>query len=107
MKQGTQLDFSGQKIFVGIDVHKKSWKVCLRTAQMELKTFSQTPSVADLSKHLKKNYPSATYHVVYEAGFCGFSYQRDFSAQGINCIVVYIRRMFLQPTKRSSGSRIL
>jgi len=89
MKQGTQLDFSGQKIFVGIDVHKKSWKVCLRTAQMELKTFSQPPSVADLSKHLKENYPSATYHVVYEAGFCGFSYQRDFSDRGINCIVVH------------------
>lgn len=40
MKQGTQLDFNGQKIFVGIDVHKKSWKVCLRSEYMELKTFS-------------------------------------------------------------------
>ncbi|MDB5151643.1 MAG: Transposase family protein [Mucilaginibacter sp.] len=43
MKQGTQLDFSGQTIFVGMDVHKKSWKVCIRSEQMELKTFSQEP----------------------------------------------------------------
>jgi transposase len=89
MKQGTQLDFSGQKIFVGIDVHKKSWKVCVRSEHMELKTFSQNPSAKELSNHLRQNYPSASCHVVYEAGFCGFSYQREFSEAGINCIIVH------------------
>lgn len=88
MKQVTQLDFSGQKIFAGIDVHKKSWKVSIRSEQMELKTFSQNPSASELSTYLKRNYPSADYHVVYEAGFCGFSHQREFSQTGINCIVV-------------------
>jgi transposase len=89
MKQGTQLDFSGQNIFVGVDVHKKSWKVCIRSAHMELRTFSQNPSAVELTKHLKQNYPSAIYHLVYEAGFCGFSYQREFSRAGINCLVVH------------------
>lgn len=88
MKQVTQLDFSGQKIFAGIDVHKKSWKVSIRSEQMELRTFSQNPSAGELSTYLKRNYPSADYHVVYEAGFCGFSYQREFAGSGINCIVV-------------------
>jgi transposase len=88
MKQGTQLDFSGQNIFVGMDVHKNSWKVCIRSEQMELKTFSQQPSVKTLSNHLKQNYPLATYHVVYEAGFCGFGYQREFTEEGVNCIIV-------------------
>lgn len=89
MKQVKQLDFTGQKIFAGIDVHKKSWKVCIRSEQMELKTFSQNPSAEELVKHLKQNYPSAMYEVVYEAGFCGFSYQRQFVKEGINCIVVH------------------
>jgi len=88
MQQVTQLDFSGQKIFAGIDVHKKSWKVSIRSEQMELRTFSQNPSAGELSTYLKRNYPSADYHVVYEAGFCGFSHQREFSNAGINCIVV-------------------
>jgi len=88
MEQVTQLDFRGQKIFAGIDVHKKSWKVSLRNEQMELRTFSQNPSVKELSDHLLRNYPRADYHVVYEAGFCGFGYQREFSDYGINCIVV-------------------
>jgi transposase len=89
MKQGTQLDFSGQKIFVGIDVHKKSWAVCLRSEHMELRTFSQNPSANELSDHLKRNYPSAIYQAVYEAGFCGFKYQREFTEAGVNCIVVH------------------
>ena len=89
MVQSKQLDFSGQKNFCGVDVHKKSWKVCLRSEQMELNTFSQNPSANELVRHLKKNYPSADYKVVYEAGYCGFSYQREFSKEGVNCILVH------------------
>jgi len=89
MKQGRQLDFSGQNIFVGMDVHKNSWKVCIRTQEMELKTFSQQPSVKTLTNHLTAHYPSATYKLVYEAGFCGFGYQREFAAAGIDCIIVH------------------
>lgn len=88
MQQGTQLDFAGQKIFAGIDVHKKSWKVCIRSEHMELKTFSQSPSAIILSNHLKHHYPSAIYQVVYEAGFSGFSHCREFMNEGINCMVV-------------------
>lgn len=88
MLQVKQLDFSGQKIFCGIDVHKKSWKVCIRSEQMELRTFSQKPSADELIRHLRKNYPLADYNVVYEAGFCGFSFQRQFSKEGVNCIIV-------------------
>jgi transposase len=89
MRQLKQLDFSGQEIFAGIDVHKKSWKVCIRTKDLELRTFSQDPSAEILSSHLKKNYPSATHKVVYEAGFCGFGFQREFDRLGVNCIVVH------------------
>ena len=89
MVQGTKLDFSGQKIYCGIDVHKKSWKVCIRSEQMQLKTFSQNPSTIELINHLKKNYPSADYEIVYEAGFCGFSHQRQMTNEGLNCIIVH------------------
>lgn len=89
MAQVRQLDFSGQKIFCGIDVHKKSWKVCIRSEHMELKTFSQNPSASELINHLRHNYPSADYNVVYEAGYCGFNPQREFTKEGINCIIVH------------------
>ena len=89
MLQIKQLDFSGQKIFCGIDVHKKSWKVCIRSEQMELKTFSHNPSAIELVRHLRKNYPSADYQVVYEAGFCGFGPQREFSKEEVSCIIIH------------------
>ena len=89
MKQIKKLDFSGETIFCGIDVHKKSWKVNARSKAMELKSFSQNPSTRDLTNYLKRNYPSAAYRVVYEAGFCGFNYQREFAAQGVDCIIVH------------------
>jgi transposase len=41
-----------------------------------------------LVEHLKRNYPGATYHAVYEAGFCGFWIQEALSKLGVNCIVV-------------------
>lgn len=88
MEQFSQLDFTGQTIFAGIDVHKKSWKVCLRNGEMELRTFSQNPSAQELITHLRKNYPFGNYKVVYEVGFCGFHYQRAFAEAGLDCIIV-------------------
>jgi len=32
-------DFRSQELFVGIDVHKKSWTVTIRLENLELKTF--------------------------------------------------------------------
>ena len=37
-------DFRSQELFVGIDVHKKSWTVTIRLENLELKTFSMNPS---------------------------------------------------------------
>jgi transposase len=38
-----QLDFQGQTIFCGIDVHKKSWRVNVRTDQFELEDLYPGP----------------------------------------------------------------
>lgn len=89
MQQVKQLDFTGETIFCGIDVHKTSWKVSVRNEQIELKTFSQTPSPVILANYLKEKYPLANYKAVYEAGFCGFGYQRAFAELGVDCIVVH------------------
>ena len=89
MKQVRELDFTGEKIFCDIDVHKNSWKVCVRNKYMEFKTFLQPPSATVLVNYLQKNFPSADYYAAYEAGFCGFGFQRDFIRQGVNCIVVH------------------
>lgn len=84
-----KLDFSGHTISVGLDVHLKSWTVCLYLGNQYLKTFSQSPpSAAGLSSFLSSNYPGAHYECAYESGFCGFWIQRSLAEYSIGCIAV-------------------
>jgi transposase len=87
-EQINELDFKGQNIYVGIDVHLKSWSVAVLSEHSVLKKFSQNPNAEALHKFLTSNYPGATYHSVYEAGFCGFWIHRRLMKLGINNIVL-------------------
>ena len=80
--------FEGQSIYVGIDVHKKDWKVTIMTAEVSYKTFSSVPKTEKLGAYLKSNFPGATYYSAYEAGFSGFWLHKELTALGINSIVV-------------------
>ncbi len=67
MQQVTKLNFKGQRIFTGIDVHLKSWHVTLLMEDIELATKSFPPCAKTLSSYLKRMYPDANYYSVYEA----------------------------------------
>ena len=67
-QQGTKLDFTGQHIYVGLDVSKRSWLTSIYTERFEHKTFSQDPRADMLVDYLHRNFPGAQYHAVYEAG---------------------------------------
>jgi len=84
----SKLDFTGQHIYAGIDVHLKSWKVNIMTEHSSYKSFSQPPNPAVLSNYLQRNFPGATYHAAYEAGYCGFWIYDRLKELGIGCIVV-------------------
>lgn len=86
--QRNKLDFKGQNIYVGIDVHLKSWSVTVLSEHSVLKKFRQDPDADSLYKFLVTNYPEGTYHSVYEAGFCGFWIHSKLTNLGINNIVV-------------------
>lgn len=88
MKQYSSLSFNNQVFFIGIDVHKKNWRVSIRALNMELETFTMDPTPEQLAVHLQRKYPGGSYKAVYEAGFCGFWVQRKLSAMGVDCIVV-------------------
>lgn len=86
--QSNKLDFSGQNIYVGFDVHLKSWKVTIMTEKLTHKTFSQDPKPELLYNYLTKNFPGGIYHSAYEAGFCGYWIHNKLKSLGINSIVV-------------------
>lgn len=82
-------DFTGQHIYVGIDIHFKSWTVSIYSDEFELKTFTQPPDVALLANYLNIHYTNGIFHLAYEAGFSGFWIQRAFNSRGIKCEVIH------------------
>lgn len=81
--------FEGQPFYVGIDCHKKSWKVTILGQEYEHKTMSQNPEPEVLAGYLRKNFPGGTYRAVYEAGFSGFESCRQLRALGVDCVVIH------------------
>jgi len=88
LNKSSKLDFTGQHIYVGLDVHKKSWSVSILSQHCEHKTFTQPPEVEKLVSYLRRYFPGASYHSVYEAGYCGFWVHDQLKEQGIDSMVV-------------------
>ncbi len=87
--QFTKNLFSDQSFYVGIDYHKKSWKVTIMGEQYEHKTMSQNPDPELLASYLRKHFPGGNYYAVYEAGFSGFKTCRELIELGVDCKVVH------------------
>ncbi len=83
-----ELDFTGQNIYAGIDVHKNSWNVSIYSDDLYHKTISQPPRPEALYGYLSKHFPKGTYYSAYEAGFCGFWIHNQLQSLGINSLVV-------------------
>ena len=86
--QASQLDFEGQDIYVGIDVHLSSWTVSIYTAHLEHKTFRQDARPETLIRYLSSHFPGASCHGVYEAGYSGFWIHDALTAAGIDMMVI-------------------
>ena len=87
-KKINKISFKGQNIYVGIDVHLKSWKITIMLTHSLHKTFSMNPSGKELKAYLSKNFPEGNYYSAYEAGFCGYSVHRELIQLGIKNIIV-------------------
>ncbi len=74
--------------YIGLDVHKKSWSVTIRTLGLEVAHFTQKPNPSQLLGYLKKNFPEGQYFCAYEAGFSGTSLHFALNNLGIQNIVV-------------------
>jgi len=79
---------ASEEVFVGVDVHRKSYSVCaLRQGVVALKaTVPAKPG--KLVELLCKRFPGQRVRTVYEAGFSGFVLHRVLDAAGIASIVV-------------------
>ena len=81
-------NFADQTIYVGLDVHKRSWNAALFLNDQYLRNIHQPASPQALYTFLQTNYPGADYVCAYEGGKFGYWIQRQLSVKGVQCIVV-------------------
>jgi transposase len=87
--QVTKNSYEGLPIYIGLDVHKNSWKASFSTSHTVQKTITvEKPFVINLIKYLQKHFPDGEYICAYEAGFSGFWAQEELQIRGVKTIVV-------------------
>ncbi|ELS03248.1 hypothetical protein Xen7305DRAFT_00029690 [Xenococcus sp. PCC 7305] len=73
MKNTTPIQsYEGEQIYVGIDVHKKSYVVVARVKQTIVKKWTTVANPQNLAQQLLNYFAGAEIHSAYEAGFSGF-----------------------------------
>jgi transposase len=76
----------GDKVFVGIDMHKLKWHVTARTADFELFCGS-IPGKWEALQRILDRYKGHQIYTVYEAGYFGFWLHDNLIEYGAECVV--------------------
>jgi transposase len=83
-----RIDYSGEIVHVGIDVHKKTFAVCCLCEDEVVKKATLPADPIKLVEFLGMYLAGAKINSAYEAGFSGFALHRVLMGHGINNIVV-------------------
>lgn len=75
-------------LFIGLDVHKKTWSVTIQEGQVVLKRFSMEANATALIHHINKHYPDYCVECCYESCCLGYHIYRDLTKAGWKVLVV-------------------
>ena len=87
MKKITQTILENQKIFVGLEDSKRTWKLCVRAQNMIVFQGAIPAAFNNLRSFFLNKFPRCIVKVIYEAGFSGFWLHDLLRKEGISCVV--------------------
>ncbi|MFT3741848.1 MAG: IS110 family transposase [Gammaproteobacteria bacterium] len=82
-------DYTGKTVFVGVDVHKRTYAVTCICEGEVAKRDSLKAEPGGLVAYLRKYFVNGKIKTVYEAGFSGFALHRYLLNEGIENVVVH------------------
>ena len=88
MSSKNKIDYAKKEVFIGIDVHKRTYSLAAVCEGVLVKKWSMEASVCKCIEQLKKYFKDAKIYSVYEAGFSGYSLHRALTDSGIKNIVI-------------------
>lgn len=83
------ISYVGKEVFIGIDVHKKTYAVVARMDGEVVKKWTTAAAPQGLAEQLLKFFVGANIHTAYEAGFSGFVLHRVLTSHGIHNLVIH------------------
>ncbi len=83
-----RLSYIGERVYVGVDVHKETYTVTCVCQRQIVKTATVQADPASFAVSLLRWFPGATLYSAYEAGFSAFVLHRALTTAGITNIVV-------------------
>jgi len=76
------------KLCIGIDIHKRSWKIHCATDLFSGKSFTMPPNLDILCDYVAKHFSDYEVSCAYEAGCCGYYAHCRFEGYGWRSLVV-------------------
>src|SRR5215467_15666544 len=83
-----RISSAGDRMYMGVDVHKETYTVTCVCRKQRVKTATGPAEPASLAASLLQWFPGATLPSAYEAGFSAFVLHRALIQVGITNIVV-------------------
>ncbi|MFC1509005.1 transposase [Candidatus Omnitrophota bacterium] len=87
MKKMRRMILEGKKIFIGLEDSKKTWRLNVRYAKMEVHQVSMPADYNHLKHYIENHFPDCDVSVMYEAGFKGFELHDKLVTDGMKCVV--------------------
>lgn len=105
MKRQSECILRGEKIFVGLDDSKKTWKLCVRSGGMVVHETTMPAQYEVLRNYFSNRFPECEIEVIYEAGFRGFELHDQLEADGWECVVTPPHTVTEEKCQRKKNDR--
>ncbi len=96
----------GKEVYVGLEDSKKTWKLCVRSDKRIIHEASMPAKYGVLLGYLRNKFPECKVHVMYEAGFSGFSLHDSLELDGFDCIVTPPHTVTAEKVQKQKNDRI-
>jgi transposase len=88
MKTKMNYILTDEKIFVGLEDSKRTWKICVRSGGHIVSEKSMPSSCNNLLRFLEHYFPNCSTTLIYEAGFHGFTLHDQLLDEDIKSVVI-------------------
>jgi transposase len=98
--------FKNKTIFLGLDLHKKTWNLTARCEGLQLKYWTMPANKEKLIKSIHQFFPGAKYYLAYEAGCFGYWLYDYLTDNGVKTIITPPNMIPREDSQRVKNNRI-